>query len=68
MIVGLRRIPEAVFNASRAPGATYFRMLSNTCALYSTPSWFGTVSSNVSAAAMASSLASCFASTPGSAA
>ena len=30
-----------------------------TCALYSTPSWFGTVSKSVSAAAIASSWASC---------
>ena len=37
-------------SASRAPGATYLRMLSIAWALYSTPSWFGTVSSSVSAA------------------
>src|SRR5690606_36034393 len=36
-------------------GATYFRTVSMTWALYSTPSWFGTVSSSVSAAAIASS-------------
>jgi hypothetical protein len=30
-----------------------------TCALYSTPSWFGTVSKSVSAAPIASSWASC---------
>ena len=49
-------------------GATYFRTLSMTCALYSTPSWFGTVSNSVSAAAIASSWASCETSTSGSAA
>ena len=49
-------------------GATYFRTLSMTCALYSTPSWFGTVSKSVSAAAIASSPASCSTSTSGSAA
>ena len=61
---------------SRAPcgqrqpssGATSVRMLSMTCALYSTPSWFGTVSRSVSAAAIASSWASCAMSSSGSAA
>ncbi len=52
---------------SRA-GATVVRMLSMTCVLYSTPSWFGTVSRSVSAAAIASSWASCATSTSGSAA
>ncbi len=56
--------------AQRQPssGATYFRTLSTTCALYSTPSWFGTVSRSVSAAAIASSSASCATSASGSAA
>ena len=49
-------------------GATSVRMLSMTCALYSTPSWFGTVSRSVSAAAIASSWASCEMSSSGSAA
>src|SRR4030095_15293221 len=49
-------------------GATYLRMLSMTCALYSTPNWFGTVRSSVSAAAIASSSASCLTSASGSAA
>jgi hypothetical protein len=46
--------------AQRQPssGATSVRMVSMTCVLYSTPSWFGTVSRSVSAAAIASSWAS----------
>jgi len=43
-------------------------MLSRAWALYSTPNWFGTVSSRVSAAAMASSAASGLTSASGSAA
>lgn len=39
-------------------GATWVRMVSITCALYATPNWLGTVSSRVSASAMASSCAS----------
>ena len=50
------------------PGATSRSTVSTRCALYSTPSWFGTVSRTVSAAAIASSLASCSTSTSGSAA
>jgi hypothetical protein len=50
------------------PGATCFRIASRTWALYSTPSWFGTVRSSVSASAMASSFLSCSTRTSGSAA
>ena len=49
-------------------GATCVRMVSMTCVLYSTPSWLGTVSKSVSAAAIASSWASCGMSSSGSAA
>lgn len=49
-------------------GATWVRMVSMTCALYATPNWLGTVSSKVSASAMASSCASCAISRSGSAA
>lgn len=49
-------------------GATWVRMVSITCALYATPNWLGTVSSRVSASAMASSCANCAISRSGSAA
>ena len=62
------RDEEARGQRQPSSGATYFRMLSMTCALYSTPNWFGTVSKSVSAAAIASSSASCGMSTSGSAA
>ena len=60
--------PQPRSQRQPSSGATYFRTLSMTCALYSTPSWFGTVSKSVSAAAIASSSASCETSTSGSAA
>lgn len=56
--------------AQRQPsaGAMWRRMFSITCALYATPSWLGTVSSSVSASAMASSARSCSISRSGSSA
>ena len=63
-------LPEHRWLAYRQPssGATNLRMLSMAWALYSTPSWFGTVSSSVSAAWIAVSWASCLTRTSGSAA
>ena len=49
-------------------GATWARTFSMTWALYSTPSWLGTVRSSVSAAWIASSMRSCSTSNSGSAA
>ena len=67
----LGRSPAAASAAAyRQPraGATCMRIDSITCALYSTPSVLGTVSSKVSASAMASSSLSCSIKTSGSAA
>ena len=69
--VGLERVLNcATHTRQRQPsaGATCLRMDSITCALYSTPSWLGTVSSSVSASAMASSALSSSISRSGSAA
>src|SRR4029078_3791459 len=65
-LLARRRAPGVYRQPSS--GATNFRMLSTACALYSTPSWFGTVRSSVSAAWIAVSLASSRTSTSGSAA
>src|SRR5947209_10939332 len=58
---------EPAYRQPRA-GATCVRIDSSTCALYSTPSVFGTVRSSVSASAMASSPLSSSINTSGSAA
>jgi hypothetical protein len=70
LMTGERRRMHArlCFHRQPSAGATPLRIASITCTLYSTPNWFGIVSSRVSASAMASSFLNCSMRTSGSAA
>lgn len=63
-----RPSPSSKGQRQPSAGATCLRIASMTWALYSTPSWLGTVRSSVSASAIASSALSSSTSTSGSAA